>query len=404
MKKIKGQDLTLLFIPLFLFLFVGVEAQTKEISLQEAVSTGIANNKRLKTYEMRVAQSKAFVPTAFNIDKTGVYYGTDANNIAENNHPLYVWGVTQEINFPTVYAARNKVNQIGVSVSKAAYNVETQKLVKNITKAYYRIIYLQNKQRHYNYIADIYGKFSQVAQTQYKQGEIAYLEKLNATAKQQQIDIQQKQVVVDLQIAYRQLNSLLQDETDYLVPFQPLEPVLLTENTSVNSGLKLAEEQLKYEKALLNVEKNGWLPDFHVEVFNGTNRFANAKNYWGWQIGISVPLFFGEQKSRVSTQKYSVMMTDFSKQQYQADYTSINEQLRKDLDKYRQNIDYYQTSGKQISDELIKFATMSYEVGEIDFFRYIQSLENAAQLKSDYLENLAKYNETVIELNYLNIE
>ncbi|WP_436416378.1 CusA/CzcA family heavy metal efflux RND transporter [Petrimonas sp.] len=392
------------FVPMLMTISVAAVSQTRELSLDDAIAAGIANNRQLKTYELQIERSKAFVPAAFNIGKTGVYYGTDANNIAENNHPLYVIGVSQEINFPTVYTAQHKANRIGVSVSQAAYELELQKLSKHITQAYYRIVYLQNKQQHYDYIAGIYRKFSQSADAQYKQGEIAYLEKLNATAKQQQIDIQQKQAASDLQIAYRQLNLLLQSPDDISVPFQPLEPVLLNENTYNNAGLRLADEQLRYENALLGVEKNLWLPNINVEVFNGTNRYANAKNYWGWQVGVSIPLFFGEQRARVASQKYSVMMADYSKQQHQMRYISTNDQLRNELVKYRQNIDYYQTSGKQISNELIKFATSSYEVGEIDFFRYIQSLENATQLRLDYLDNLAKYNETVIALNYLMVE
>ncbi|HOT65583.1 MAG TPA: TolC family protein, partial [Dysgonamonadaceae bacterium] len=60
--------------------------------------------------------------------------------------------------------------------------------------------------------------------------------------------------------------------------------------------------------------------------------------------------------------------------------------------------------GKHISDELIKFAQRSYDVGEIDFFRYIQSIENASDIRLEYLDNLASYNQTAIELNYLDIE
>jgi cobalt-zinc-cadmium resistance protein CzcA len=38
--------------------------------------------------------------------------------------------------------------------------------------------------------------------------------------------------------------------------------------------------------------------------------------------------------------------------------------------------DYYNEFGK-LSDEIIKVANSSYKQGEIDFFQYIQSLENA---------------------------
>ncbi len=360
------------FVPILMVVSAAAFSQTRELSLEDAIAVGIANNRQLKTHELQIGRSKALL--------------------------------SQQMDFPTVYAARHKANRAEVSVSQAAYELELQRLRKDITQAYYHVVYLQNKQQHYDYIAGIYRKFSQSAAAQYKQGEIAYLEKLNATAKQQQIEVQQKQAASDLQIAYRQLNLLLQPDENILVPFQQLEPVLLNENSRNNAGLKLADEQLRYENALLGVEKNLWLPNINVEVFNGTNRFANAKSYWGWQVGVSIPLFFGEQKARVASQKYSVMMADYSRQQYQIRYDSANEQLRNELEKYRQNIDYYQTSGKQISDELIKFATSGYEVGEIDFFRYIQSLENAVQLRMDYLDNLAKYNETVIALNYLMME
>jgi cobalt-zinc-cadmium resistance protein CzcA len=46
---------------------------------------------------------------------------------------------------------------------------------------------------------------------------------------------------------------------------------------------------------------------------------------------------------------------------------------------------------------------MAYENGEIDYFQYIQSLENAAMIELDYLDNLNNYNQTVLELNYLNL-
>jgi cobalt-zinc-cadmium resistance protein CzcA len=53
--------------------------------------------------------------------------------------------------------------------------------------------------------------------------------------------------------------------------------------------------------------------------------------------------------------------------------------------------------------EILKFAGMAYENGEIDYFQYIQSLENAATIEIDYLDNLNEYNQAVMELNYLNL-
>ncbi len=46
---------------------------------------------------------------------------------------------------------------------------------------------------------------------------------------------------------------------------------------------------------------------------------------------------------------------------------------------------------------------MSFENGEINFFQYIQSIENAFEIFLDYLQNLNAYNQTVIKLNYLTL-
>jgi cobalt-zinc-cadmium resistance protein CzcA len=40
-------------------------------------------------------------------------------------------------------------------------------------------------------------------------------------------------------------------------------------------------------------------------------------------------------------------------------------------------------------------------MGEIDFFRFVMSIENALELKINYLENVAKFNQVALEINYL---
>ena len=55
------------------------------------------------------------------------------------------------------------------------------------------------------------------------------------------------------------------------------------------------------------------------------------------------------------------------------------------------------------SEEIFKTSKVSFENGEINFFQYIQSIENAFKIFLDYLQNLNAYNQTVIKLNYLTL-
>jgi cobalt-zinc-cadmium resistance protein CzcA len=73
------------------------------------------------------------------------------------------------------------------------------------------------------------------------------------------------------------------------------------------------------------------------------------------------------------------------------------------LKNYEESLHYFSNEGELLSEEIIKTANLSFKHGEIDFFQYIQSIENGFAIKLSYLENLNNYNQTVIEINNLTL-
>mgnify|MGYP002635755892 FL=1 len=71
------------------------------------------------------------------------------------------------------------------------------------------------------------------------------------------------------------------------------------------------------------------------------------------------------------------------------------------LNQFEEAINYYESEGKKLKEEIIKTANRNFDEGEIDFFQYIQSLETAKDIELSYLDNLNGYNQTVISINYL---
>ena len=109
-KKIKV-NLKALSIMLLLFLPFFGKAQQNPINAEQTVKIAIENNKGLQASVKRINQSEQMVGSAFNLDKTQVYYGYDQNNIAENGLPLKVFGLSQSLQFPTIYGAQRKVEK-----------------------------------------------------------------------------------------------------------------------------------------------------------------------------------------------------------------------------------------------------------------------------------------------------
>ena len=79
------------------------------------------------------------------------------------------------------------------------------------------------------------------------------------------------------------------------------------------------------------------------------------------------------------------------------------EELMSEMRKLRESLDYFVTTGKKLSNEIVQSAKEAYESQEIDLFQYVQSIENAITIEIEYLDWLAKFNNVVLELNYLEI-
>ncbi len=69
-------------------------------TLAEVLDIAYQNNSELEAYRLKAEESKALIKTAFNIDKTSVYYSYDENNIAANDYPIGVFGGEQRFDFP----------------------------------------------------------------------------------------------------------------------------------------------------------------------------------------------------------------------------------------------------------------------------------------------------------------
>ena len=379
-----------------------VFAQSKPLSLDEAIQTAFRNNKQLNAYTLKVKVSEVLKPTAFTIDKTLVYYGYDQNNIAENGYPLKVLGLEQTFNFPTVYSALSKANSIEISIAEKELYKQKLILEKEVSQSYYEINYLLNRKQIYSEIDSLYSGFDLKMNLKYEKGDISRLDLLNSKAKQQQIKMVLSELKYNLATANEKFKALIQSDSAFEVPVQNLEIVRVNEvDPLLTPGLQLIKLQNDYLNASLRVERNRLFPDISLAYFNGFNSNEGSKNYQGFQVGMAFPLFFGEQNAKINANKIALNINESIQQNEISEILARKAELRNELSKYKEAIDYYNTSGKQLSEEILRSSKRAYDLGEIEFFQFVLSFENALSLTLDYYENISKYNFTALEFNYL---
>lgn len=370
--------------------------------LDKLIEIALTNNKELAAYELQAQSSKANMGTALDFDKTKVYYGFDENNIAPNDKALRVFGMEQTFSFPTVYRAKRNVYKWQWEQQKALYEIQKNKLILNISVVYQQIVYTQNKEKLYTELDSLYTAFSKASSRKFELGETNYLEKITAEAKSKQIHTTLVQLKSQKQALYEQLKSLVQSHDGYQISNHRLELLYL------NNAITGKELQRNYLEAVsgtyssqLKLQNQSWLPDISVQLFTGTNKGLGYRQN-GFQIGIAIPLLFNGNISKKKTAELDQQSWKAMRSNKEIQMESFYLQKQAELDQHREMIKYYTENGRSLSKEIIKTADMSYRNGEIDFFQYIQSMENAISIEVDYLDNVLSYNKSNLELHYFN--
>ena len=378
-------------------------AQNAPQNLEALLALATENNQALKSEAYRLEQSDALKGSAFDFEKTTVYYGFDENNIAENGQAIRVFGIQQNFLFPTVYSASKKLLNKQYELKTSEYEVADKSVKRAVTSAYYHYVTAYNKAEIYKGLDSLYTHFANNAKRRFELGDTNYLESITANSKQRQIQIAYEQSRMDIGIWYEELHKLVQtkDSLHIALPLQTqLELIAL--DISRQPEVTMFQRNLDVMTAENRLAKNKLLPDITLEYFQGTNDLLD--NYLhGYQVGLKIPILFGGQSSKVKASKIGMSAAEASLKDVEIQMASRRQSLEKELAKFSEHINYYRNEGAALSQAILKTAESSYNNGEIDFFQYIISLENAFQIELDYLDQLNNYNQTVIQLNYLSI-
>ena len=390
------------YLLLFLLSSTFLIAQNQPTEREQIITLAIENNKEIKATLLQLEKGKAAIKTAYSFDKTNVYYSYDQNNLALNNEPLRVFGIQQRFDFPTVYGAKKKVLESELDKEKARFELQKNKLTLAISKVYEHIVYLQNQENRYAYLDSLYQNFSKASNRRFELGETNYLEKITAQAKSGQIQTKKSQIEKDKIAQYELLNSLVQSDTKITILNTKMIPLTIAISSSgKDTHLAYLERVTENYKKQISLQKQHWLPDINVDYFKGRNN-GLSQSLYGFQVGIAIPILFSGTSSKIKVAQLDLKSWEQQKQNEEQKMVQYLSQKESELAKYQEAINYFNQFGKKLADEILKVANLSYKNGEIDFFQYIQSLENATTIQVDYLDTLLQYNNTQLELYYPN--
>lgn len=401
-KMVRIFKLKNLIIPLLLAISGTLSAQSPAYTLEQCIDLALKNNKEMGAYNLKIEERKALAMPFMSMEKTRVYYGYDQANLGENGYPLPTIGVEQSLLFPTLHGYMNRMEDIEVNIAEQEFEKQRMMLMKSVASAYYTVQFLLEKERYFNRMDSLYAQLNTMAATQFRLGDISQLDKLNVQAKRQQIALEVNKITIDIQNAYGNLKAMMQSDENFRIANDEMK-MEVVQKPDLDKSPEAQQYRLRseYLKTNTKAEQHRLLPDISLEYFYGKNRYENTRGYHGFQVGLGIPLYWSDQRSKIKASRFAFNANELLLQNSLILLETKYKNLESELRKFRDNIEFYNNTGRQLSDEITRTATRSYETGEIDFYQFALSIENALKLTLDYYEAVLEYNRVALEINYL---
>jgi cobalt-zinc-cadmium resistance protein CzcA len=287
-----------------------------------------------------------------------------------------------------------------VEISK---QIRALEIKKDVQATYYNLWYLQSKQFLWQRLDSLYSSLAKAALLRVRTGESAGLDSIAAVSKSKEISVQLSLLQRDIMVEQENMKKLLSTTVRYLpekskpdkVPVSVLDSYL-----NNHPQLQLQQQQINISDAELNLQQQSRNPNFEGRFFS--QRLYGIKNpYSGFSITVGIPLLGGSYyrnkiKAAELEKSYQQTVLDYEKLSLKTSYAQAYQQLQKD----NELLSYYENTGLEQAEAILKSANIAYRAGEISFAELSQFVTQSIDTQKNYLDVLNQYNQSAIQLNY----
>ena len=401
------------FLKITMFLIFGIGFSQTPISLETAIDKAFKNNLNIKSGTLRIDYQNKMQKSAVIIDPLNI-----SAEIGQMNS-FYVdnkFSVSQTIRLPKFYNAQKTVLMEEYKNSLLHLDLQKWQLKKEISLIYNELNYFDGKKKLLKKADSIFTQYFQRADLRLKKGESNLLEKATAENLRSQAEMQLKSLEKDREISIQKLSFLINDGNLYQNENTNYGILNLENLNAEYAGNPLILKQLEQEKNIQNAkllaEKAKLSPSLNLGVnsmtmkgngadekyYNATHRFQSGF------VGVGIPVFNSAQKSVIEAQKVNQLIAENN---YQLGLINLKNQYLQNLRQFQKlndEISYYQKTGLQNSENILKTANNQFYNGEINYLEWTLLVNQAFEIQNKYIDRLKETNDKIIEINSLKSE
>ena len=380
------------------------------MTLEECIDSALVRNPAVNAAALDVEKARILKGTSFDAPFTEILLKQETTGGGGPENGVMF---SQQFDFPSVYVARHRSLDAAYRLEQSRFELQMARTAREVEEAYYNLVYRRRLLQLNSELGAIYDKFLSTATIRFNEGEAGALEVMNAERMVEKNRMEREGIEADMAADMALLRRLTYSGCD-VMPADTAQRRLTRPDGDYDFGTSLRGSEAAGMLALADREvalaKNEFLPGISVGAtvqalikgFNPyhieRNRFEPG-NFMGIEVGISVPLFFGAQRSRLKAANAEKAATLLRTEYAEAETLGEVASLRARLDIMEKKLLGLQQESAPRAREISRIATVSYDLGEIDYLEYIANMETAYSVYRDLEDAVYEYNQTIIRLN-----
>lgn len=384
-------------LPFLLFLGILFPTHAQQtVSLEEAVTIALENHPRLKTATASIERSRASRGESWEVSPTTFNYSWgQINGETRNDNQMEI---TQSLGSLLTPFYKNALVNRQVTTGEYYRDLVKKEITAEVKRAWAYYQYAFHLCALYKEQIEWAGRLRKASQLRYEQGDITLLERNMSSTLVADLQTRLSQAEEELQLATRRFSwtcysdspLLPMDTTLVLFPARVAE--IAPSDIHLNYFRSVADEK----KAMLRIERSRFFPELSVGYVR--QKIAPLSGLDSWMVGISFPVLFFPQHSRVRQAKIDSYIARTEAESNIRQLNNKVEELSVALRKEGEHIRYYTTGALPEADALLKSATVQFKESETDITQFVQSLNAAREIRRGYIEAVYAYNISALEL------
>lgn len=384
-------------LPFLLFLGILFPTHAQQtVSLEEAVTIALENHPRLKTATASIERSRASRGESWEVSPTTFNYSWgQINGETRNDNQMEI---TQSLGSLLTPFYKNALVNRQVATGEYYRDLVKKEITAEVKRAWAYYQYAFHLCALYKEQIEWAGRLRKASQLRYEQGDITLLERNMSSTLVADLQTRLSQAEEELQLATRRFSWTCYSDSP-LLPMDTtlvLFPACVAEIAPSDIHLNYFRSVADEKKAMLRIERSRFFPELSVGYVR--QKIAPLSGLDSWMVGISFPVLFFPQHSRVRQAKIDSYIARTEAESNIRQLNNKVEELSVALRKEGEHIRYYTTGALPEADALLKSATVQFKESETDITQFVQSLNAAREIRRGYIEAVYAYNISALEL------